>query len=89
MSEHHPPEVELAWRSIPWRTAAGWMVVLVIGWRFLIRPVIDYWLATQGLPVPPPPTDLSLMEVFALLGLPVGGAFADRLSDPARSKTIP
>ena len=73
------PYLLLLRKSIKWRTAAGWLVVLILAWRYLVQPVAATWLATQGTTLPPiEPFEVG--DVLAVIGLPVGGAFADRMS---------
>lgn len=74
------PEDTFARKSISWRHAAGVLAVTVLAWRLLIRPVSDYCLAYYGLPVPPPSPPLDLSEVLALIGLPVGTSYAEKLA---------
>lgn len=73
------PDDLLLLRSIKWRVAAGWLVVLILTWRYLVHPVAATWLATQGTTLPPL-EPFSISDVLAVIGLPVGGAFADRMS---------
>lgn len=80
--ENHPQtaEVALAWRSIKWRTWAGWIVVLVIAWRYLVHPVLNTYLVATGHDPLPPIDDLDLADAAALVGLPIGGSVADRMT---------
>jgi len=75
------PYDKLLLRSIKWRTTAGWIVVLILTWRYLVHPVTSTILvATGGEPLPPLPA-IAWEDVLAIIGLPVGGAFADRLKE--------
>ncbi len=76
---HQDPNELLILKSIKWRTAAGWLVVLILAWRYLVHPVAASWLATQGT-ILPPIDPFQIADVLAVIGLPVGGAFADRMS---------
>ncbi len=70
----------LAKRSIKWRVSAGWLVVCVLAFRYLIHPIISTYQVMNGgepLPVMEP---MNLTDVMAIIGLPVGGAFADKMS---------
>lgn len=70
------PNIELLRKSIKWRTAAGWLMVLIILWRYLVHPVYSTFIE------PLPPLDpIEWQDVLAIIGLPVGGAFADRMKD--------
>ena len=75
------PTILLARRSIKWRVAAGWIVVLIITWRYLVHPIASAIQISQGLEPLPPVDTLDLADVVAIIGLPLGGAFADRM-DP-------
>jgi hypothetical protein len=77
--EHTPDEV-LAWRSIRYRTAAGWLVVSIIAVRYLIHPLSNIVLVAQGHEPLAPVPDLSLVDVAAIVGLPVSGSFADKMT---------
>ncbi|ARB06071.1 hypothetical protein FDH38_gp017 [Dinoroseobacter phage vB_DshS-R5C] len=68
-------------RSIKWRVAAGWVMVIILVWRYLIHPGASTLLVFNGgdpLPELPP---IEWTDVLAIIGLPVGGAFADRMTD--------
>jgi hypothetical protein len=70
----------LAWKSVKWRNAAGWIVVAIIAARYLIHPIANAILVSLGheqLDVLP---ELSLTDVAAIIGLPVGGSFADNIA---------
>lgn len=73
------PYDQLLTKSIRWRVAAGWLVVLILAWRYLVHPLAATYLATQGTTLPPL-EPFQLTDVLAVIGLPVGGAFADRMS---------
>lgn len=64
------------WR---YRVAAGWVAVLVIFLRLVVYPTITLTLQAFGLPglagLPP----MNWEAVMALVGMPIGGAFADKL----------
>jgi hypothetical protein len=79
MSDHTPEDVLLR-RSIPWRVAAGWVVVAILTWRYLVHPVASTYLAASGLPALPPVEPIAWEDVLAIIGLPIGGAFADRMN---------
>lgn len=67
-------------KSIKWRTAAGWIVVLILAWRYLFHPIASTISVSSG-GIPLPPLDpIAWEDVLAIIGLPVGGAFADRMS---------
>lgn len=68
-------------RSIKWRVAAGWVMVLVIAWRYLIHPVSNVVLVSMGHSPLTPLDPIAWEDVLAIVGLPVGGAFADRMKD--------
>lgn len=75
------PHATLLRRSIRWRVAAGWVMVAILAWRYLAHPVVGVALAaTDHDPLPPLPP-IEWTDVLAIVGLPVGGAFADRLKD--------
>lgn len=80
--ENHPatPSEALAWRSVKWRNAAGWIVVGIIAARYLIHPIMNAYLVSQGHEPLHPLNDLSLTDVAAIVGLPVGGSFADKMA---------
>lgn len=67
-------------KSIKWRTAAGWVVVLVLAWRYLAHPIASTVLVASGNDALPPLDPIAWEDVLAIIGLPVGGAFADRMS---------
>lgn len=74
------PEQALAWKSVKWRNAAGWVLVLGLSWRFVIHPVTNAYLSTQGQPLLPPLVPISLADALAVIGIPIGGSFADRMA---------
>ncbi|UXO93811.1 GTA-like holin [Pseudanabaena phage Pan1] len=67
-------------KSIKWRTAAGWVLVLILIWRYLAHPVASTFLVASGNPPLAPLDPIAWEDVLAIIGLPVGGAFADRMS---------
>jgi len=73
-------------KSIKWRVSAGWLVVSVLAFRYLAHFVMSTCQVMQGgEPLPPlEPTNLS--DVIAIIGLPVGGAFADKMTESEGSK---
>lgn len=75
------PNVTLLRRSIKWRTAAGWIVVLILFWRYLFHPVASTALVASGSDPLPPLDPIAWEDVLAIIGLPVGGAFADRMKE--------
>ncbi|HEY7823740.1 MAG TPA: hypothetical protein VIG24_12940 [Acidimicrobiia bacterium] len=76
----HTPESVLAWKSIKWRNTAGWIVVMVIAWRYLVHPVTSTYLVATGHDPLPPIDNLDLADAAALVGLPIGGSVADRMT---------
>lgn len=74
------PYLLLMKKSIKWRTAAGWIVVLILAWRYLVHPAVSTYMVATGHPPLPSLDPLSLADVLAVVGLPVGGAVADRMS---------
>jgi hypothetical protein len=73
------PNVVLLRRSIKWRTAAGWVMVLILAWRYLLHPIASTILVSNGLEPLPPQTDIEWTDVLAIIGLPVAGAFGDSM----------
>lgn len=80
MTDASTPEQAYAWKSIKWRNAAGWVVVLGLGWRFVAFPLINAYLYTTGQPVLPPLEPISMGEAFAVIGIPLGGSLADKMA---------
>jgi len=78
----HPttPSQALAWKSVKWRNAAGWVLVAIITARYLIHPIVSAVLVTQGAAPLDALPDISLPDVAAIVGLPIGGSFADKLA---------
>lgn len=74
------PNVELLRRSIRWRTAAGWVLVLILIWRYLAYPIANAVLVAYAYDPLPPLEPIEWTDALAIIGLPVGGAFADRMS---------
>lgn len=74
------PSEKLLLKSIKWRTSAGWIMVAIILWRYLVYPVANTISVAMGnepyLPLPP----IEWQDVLAIIGLPVGGSFADKLT---------
>lgn len=68
-------------KSVKWRVAAGWVMVLVIAWRYLIHPITNVVLVSIGGAPLTPLDPVAWEDVLAIVGLPVGGAFADRMKD--------
>lgn len=81
MASAEDPNITLLRRSIKWRTAAGWVMVLILGWRYLIHSIASTVLVSNGLEPLPPLDPIEWQDVLAIIGLPVGGAFADKLKD--------
>lgn len=79
----HPedPNILLLRKSIKWRTAAGWVMVAILVWRYLAHPIISTSLVASGNSALAPLSPVAWEDVLAIIGLPVGGAFADRLTD--------
>lgn len=84
MPEASTPELALAWKSVKWRNAAGWVVVLGLSWRFVVHPVINAYLSIEGQPPLPPLDPISLADAIAVIGIPIGGSFADRMAQDAQ-----
>lgn len=81
MTDTVDPNDLLLRRSIKWRVAAGWIMVLILTWRYLVHPVTSTILVANG-HLPLQPLDpIEWQDVLAIVGLPVGGAFADRLKE--------
>lgn len=68
-------------RSIKWRVAAGWIMVLILLWRYLGYSVWNVANVYAGGEPLPPLDPIEWQDVLAIIGLPVGGAFADRLNN--------
>lgn len=67
-------------KSVKWRTAAGWIMVTILTWRYLAHPIASTIMVASGNPPLPPLDPIAWEDVLAIIGLPVGGAFADRMS---------
>ena len=67
-------------KSVKWRTAAGWIMVAILAWRYLAHPIASTILVVSGGQPLPPLDPIAWEDVLAIIGLPVGGAFADRMS---------
>lgn len=67
-------------RSIKWRTTAGWIMVLILTWRYLVHPITSTVLVATGSEPLAPLDPIAWEDVLAIIGLPVGGAFADRMN---------
>lgn len=80
MTETRNPFTVLAFRSIKWKVSAGWVVVLILAFRYLGYPITSTVLILNGGEALPPLEPLNLADVIAVVGLPVGGAVADRLN---------
>lgn len=74
------PERALAWKAVRWRNAAGWLVVAIIASRYLIHPISSVILVSMGHEQLNPLPELSLTDLAAIIGLPVGGSFADSMA---------
>lgn len=74
------PNELLLRKSIKWRTAAGWIMVSILAWRYLVHPVTSTILVAQGSAPLPPLEPIAWEDVLAIIGLPVGGAFADSMN---------
>lgn len=74
------PEEVLAWKSVKWRNAAGWLVVGIIAWRYLVHPITSAVLISKGHEPLPPIQPLDLADAAAIIGMPVGGSFADKMA---------
>jgi len=88
MNEDHAktPEKALAWKAVRWRNAAGWLVVLIIAWRYLIYSLVDTFLVMTGQTPLPDLDPVSLADVLAVIGLPLGGSVADRMTEGPANK---
>ena len=75
------PDRVLALKSIKWRVTAGWVVVAIIAFRYLARPIFDIYLIGYGQEPLPPLPPLDLADAAAIIGLPIGGSFADRMNN--------
>ena len=75
------PNDLLLTRSIKWRVAAGWVMVLILIFRYLAHPIVDAASTFYGNPPLLPLSPIEWQDVLAIIGLPVGGAFADSLTD--------
>lgn len=73
------------WRDVAftvrWRIAAGWVVVFILLLHFVLYPVANVLTQFYGFEPLAPLGDLNWTDVLAIVGLPVGGAYADRLKD--------
>lgn len=67
-------------RSIPWRVALGWVAVAVLATHYLAHPILNVALVMSGRPAMLDLEPLSLTDILALLGSPLIGGVADRLS---------
>lgn len=65
-------------KSIPWHTAAGWVVVLVLFWRYLAYDIINAVITLQGNHPLPPLQPFSVVDAVALAGIPVIGFFTQK-----------
>ncbi len=74
------PEQALAWKSVKWRNAAGWVLVLGLAWRFVVYPVSNAVLSAQGQPLLPPLDPISIGDALAVIGIPIGGSLADKMA---------
>lgn len=74
------PNEMLLRKSIKWRTAAGWIMVMILTWRYLAHPITSTILVAQGGSPLPPLEPIAWEDVLAIIGLPVGGAFADSMN---------
>ena len=77
----HTAEDALAWKSGRWRNAGGWLVVSIIAWRYLLHPLADTIIIAQGGEALQPSGDLDLTDIAIILGLPIGGSFADKMTE--------
>jgi len=68
-------------RSIPYRVALGWLAFAVLAFQYLLHPMLVAVSASQGVIVPEL-QPLSLTDVMLLLGAPVAGSAAERVSNP-------
>lgn len=77
----HTAEDALAWKSVRWRNAGGWLVVSIIAARYLVHPVVNTYMIAQGADALTPLNDLDLADIAMILGLPIGGSFADKMTE--------
>ena len=85
MYDTNPPEVITKWDrlaiTVRWRVAAGWIVVMILLLRYVVHPVVDVIGQFYGMPPLANLDPVSWEDVIAIVGLPIGGAYADRLKD--------
>ena len=74
-------EMKLLRKSVKWRVAAGWVMVTILAFRYLVHPIGDAVAAYLGMEPLPALAPIEWTDVLAIIGLPVGGAFADKLKD--------
>ena len=67
--------------QVRWRIAAGWVVVTILLLRYVVYPVADVVFQFNGLPPLADLDPISWSDVLAIVGLPIGGAYADSLKD--------
>ena len=84
MTAASTPEQALAWKSVKWRNAAGWVLVLGLSWRFVIHPITNAVLTVEGHPPLPPLDPISVADAIAVIGIPIGGSFADRMAQDTK-----
>lgn len=74
-------QARLLRKSIKWRVAAGWVMVAILAYRYLIVPTANFVMLAMGQEPLPDLPPIEWTDVLAIIGLPVGGAFADKLKD--------
>lgn len=75
------PDEALSWKSVKWRNAAGWLVVAIIAFRYLVHPIANVLIVMQGGEALEEIPDVSLTDVAAIVGLPIGGGLADKMGE--------
>lgn len=72
-------QAKLLAQSIPWHTGAGWVVVLVLFWRYLAFPITNVVVVAFGMPPLPALPPLSAGDSMALAGIPLVGLVGSKL----------
>jgi hypothetical protein len=55
---------------------------VILFWHFLLHPILSTVIVAQGGEPLQPLDPISWEEVLAIIGIPVGGALADRMAIP-------
>jgi hypothetical protein len=61
--------------SAGWHVAAGWSVVLILLWRFILYGVVNYLLQRAGMPAMAPLESMSIGDFGVLAAIPLVGVF--------------